>query len=1061
MSRSKRSSRTTPDAGPAGPRPAGAVAEPARFAEALAASVAAAPTGVVIADPNLPDCPIVFANPAFHRITGYPPEEVIGRNCRFLQGAGTDPAALAEIRRAMAERRPVDVRLVNYRRDGQRFVNELHISPVIGEGGRLNYLLGIQHDVTERVRAENAARRAQRAEAQARRAAERASAEKSDFLAFVSHEVRTPLNGVLGTLSLLLDTPLDAEQRAYAETARRSGETLLWTVNELLDLSRIEAGRLELEDIAFDPGEPVRDVLALQAAAAADKGLRLSASLDAALPPRLMGDPRRLRQVLLNLVDNAVKFTAAGAVEMKLARAGDRLAVEVRDTGTGIPPALRRRLFRRFQQADAGTARRHGGSGLGLMICRRLVGLMGGQIGVESEPGAGSVFRFDLPLRPAAPDAPAPAPATPAEHPARRLAGDAPFARLLLAEDSEASQLVAAAILRKAGYEVDLVRDGAGAVEAAASGAYDAVLMDVRMPGLDGHAATRRIRALPGPAGRVRILALTASAMPGDVQRSLGAGMDAHLTKPVDRSGLLGAVAALLAAVPHRPRVAAPAAEPGPAHALLVRETLEELRAAVGPGRLPDLVGVFAAETLTRVRRLREEPGLPAVEQEAHALQSAAGTFGAAALREAGTALERAASSGDATGVAAVVRDLPRLVDCTLHALARACRGDRGRPRIARPAPDGGGRPAGPALWRLPRFCPNRAARYPWGFRRGGWRDDAPARHPSWACRRRAGAVRLAPAFGRHRRARGRHPDRPRPGGRAGRRLRRPRRARPGARAGAGGRAPRRGAGRRRRDHRGQPLRRLHRRRWAAAAAAARRRRPCAAGRRQPRPVRAAPLAGGGRQPAARRAGGAPGRAPEPAAAPGPARPRRAGGRGAAGDRDARPRRDLGAAARRHGRGSRGHGRRGGCRRADRPRHPGPAGGARARAGLRLRRCVRGARSGPAGRALPRRGAARPGAARAGGGAARGGGGAPRAGAAGAAGADLGQFGRAVAWRRPPLDRGGAPGRRIRHAPRGGRGRQRQPGRAVPGLGCRAGLSRMAAAAAGLAGRLSAAASAP
>ena len=664
MSRSKRSSPTTSERAEAAAAQQ-AAADALRFAEALAASVAAAPTGVVISDPNLPDCPIVFANPAFHRITGYPPEEVIGRNCRFLQGPGSDPAAVAAIRQALAAARPIDIRLVNYRRDGKRFVNELHISPVHDAAGKLLYFMGIQHDVTERVRAEEAARRA-------RRAAERASAEKSDFLAFVSHEVRTPLNGVLGTLSLLLDTALDAEQRAYAETARRSGETLLWTVNELLDLSRIEAGKLELEELAFDPGQPVREVLALQAAAAADKGLRLTASLDAALPPRVMGDPRRLRQVLLNLVDNAIKFTAAGAVDIRVARNADRIEVEVRDTGAGIPAQLRRRLFRRFQQADAGTARRHGGSGLGLMICRRLVGLMGGEIGVESEEGRGSVFRFDLPLRPAPEDAPMLPVLSPAEAPARRAAGDAPFARLLLVEDSEASQLVAAAILRKAGYEVDLARDGETAVEAAASGSYDAILMDVRMPGLDGYEATRRIRALDGAAGRVRILALTASAMPGDIQRSLAAGMDAHLTKPVDRAGLLGAVAALLAAVPARPRAPAPVAEPGPSHALLVRETLEELRAAVGPGRLPDLLGVFAAETLARVRRLSEDPPLAAVEAEAHALQSAAGTFGAAALREAGTALERAAASGDAQGVGAVVRDLPRLVDRTLHALSRA-----------------------------------------------------------------------------------------------------------------------------------------------------------------------------------------------------------------------------------------------------------------------------------------------------------------------------------------------------------------------------------------------------
>jgi hypothetical protein len=618
----------------------------------LAAAVAAAPTGVVVSDPRLPDCPIVYANPAFHRLTGYAPEEVIGRNCRFLQGPGTDPAAIAAIRAAIAAASPIDITLVNHRKNGRRFQNELHISPVFGPDGRVSAFLGIQHDVTARLRAEAGERRA-------RARAERANAEKSDFLAFVSHEVRTPLNGVLGTLSLLLDTPLTAEGRAYAETARRSGETLLWTVNEVLDLSRIEAGRLELEDIAFRPAAVAEEVVALERKLAADKGLGLSVSLDPVLPAWVMGDPARLRQVLLNLVDNAVKFTASGTVELRSCREGDRIVFEVEDTGPGIPAALRHRLFHRFQQADAGTARRHGGSGLGLMICRRLVGLMGGTIGVSSRPGEGSLFRFDLPLRPA--DPPEVAAALPAE-PA------VPGGCLLLAEDSEASQLVAASILRKAGYVVDLARDGEEAVTAARARTYDAILMDVRMPVLDGYAATARIRALPGPAGRVPILALTASAMPGDAMRCLAAGMTAHLAKPVDRARLLSAIAALVGAG----RAESPTRDPGPAHALLARETLEELRAALGPGRLPDLVGIFAAETLGRLRRLTPDAPLPALRDEAHALHAAAATFGAAALREVAAALEAAAETGDAPAAAALLLTLPDLVERTLHALSRA-----------------------------------------------------------------------------------------------------------------------------------------------------------------------------------------------------------------------------------------------------------------------------------------------------------------------------------------------------------------------------------------------------
>ncbi|SFK98615.1 PAS domain S-box-containing protein [Falsiroseomonas stagni DSM 19981] len=644
------------------------------FPAVLAAAAAAAPTGIVIADPTLPDCPIIFANPAFHRITGYPPEAVIGRNCRFLQGPGTDPAALATIRAAVREARPLDIRLVNYRRDGRRFVNELHLSPVFGPDGALRHILGIQHDVTERVAAEQAARTATRAAERARRAAERASEEKSEFLAFMSHEVRTPLNGVLGTLSLLTDTTLDAEQRAYVDTARRCGDTLLWTVNEILDLSRIEAGRLVLEEIAFDLDQPVRDVLALQAAAAAEKGIGLCARIDPGLPKRVVGDPQRLRQVLMNLADNAVKFTAAGAVEIRLARFADRLVVEVQDSGCGISPSLRRRLFQRFQQADSGTARRHGGSGLGLMICRRLVGLMGGTIAVESEAGAGSVFRFDLPLVAAVdqPAGPSPAllvPDAPAPPAPRRPPDGASRGRLLLAEDGEASQLVAAAMLRRAGFAVDLVTDGVEAVAAAARGSYDVILMDVRMPGLDGYAATARIRALPGEAALVPILAFTAAAMPGDVERCLAAGMDGHLPKPVDREALVGTVAALMERRPRRP---APGPEPGPAHSLLDRATLEELRGALGPGRLPDLIAIFVAETEARLGRLLAAPALPVLEEEAHSLQAAAGTFGAAALREAALALEAASRAGDRARADSLLAALPGLVERSLAALTRA-----------------------------------------------------------------------------------------------------------------------------------------------------------------------------------------------------------------------------------------------------------------------------------------------------------------------------------------------------------------------------------------------------
>jgi PAS domain S-box-containing protein len=629
------------------------------FGRVLAAAVASAPTGVVISDPNLPDCPIVFANPAFFAITGYPASEVLGRNCRFLQGPDTDPKAVAQLRRAIMEARPIALELINHRRDGRRFVNELRVSPVFDTTGRLACFVGIQHDVTERAKAE-------RATARARRAAERANAEKSAFLAFMSHEIRTPLNGVLGTVSLLLDTGLDAEQRAYAETARRCGEAMLHTLNEILDLSRVESGRLALERTPFALADPVREVLDLLAPAVAEKGIRLHATLDPALPARVVGDPGRLRQVLLNLADNAVKFTSQGQVEISLAAREGRLVASVSDTGIGMSPAVQARLFRRFQQGEASHARRFGGSGLGLMICKKLVELMGGQIAVESIPGQGSSFTFDLPLVPVADSGTPPGHLSPAPVAARVPPGAR--GRLLLAEDGQANTLVAAAILRKAGYSVDLARDGAEAVAAASSGTYDLVLMDVRMPGMDGFAATAAIRAIKGPASRVPILALTASVLPQDVDRCLAAGMDGHVAKPLDRERLLLAVGGVLEARPRRPRAVAPPPEPQRAPPLLDRETLEELRAAVGPGRLPRLLGVFAEETRGRLARMQAASELRAIEDEAHSLTSAAGTFGAAALREAAAAIEEAALRGERGELATRLAALPGLVEATLAA---------------------------------------------------------------------------------------------------------------------------------------------------------------------------------------------------------------------------------------------------------------------------------------------------------------------------------------------------------------------------------------------------------
>ncbi|MFY9825170.1 MAG: two-component regulator propeller domain-containing protein [Thermoanaerobaculia bacterium] len=511
-----------------------------------------------------------------------------------------------------------------------------------------------------------------RAEA-ARREAEQADSAKSAFLANMSHEIRTPMNAVIGLSSVLLGTPMNPDQQQYVETIRGSGEALLGLLNDILDFSKVEAGALEIEETPFDIRHCLLDAIELLAAEAIRKGLEVDCTVDDSVPGAVVSDPTRLRQILVNLLGNAVKFTAAGGISLSLDAVpvdGDlvELRFQVRDTGIGIPPERMDRLFKPFSQADPSSTRLYGGSGLGLAISQRLAIKLGGSMGVESEPGQGSVFHFTIRCQratgavasvlesrsPEALDAPDP-----------QLAERLPL-RILVAEDNSVNQRVALLLLERLGYSADVAGNGYEVLAALHRQPYDVVLMDVQMPDMDGLEATRRIQSEWPENQRPRVVAMTASALVADRNACLSAGMDGFLSKPVLIRELQAALRSV--AAPAAPTPAPLPALPGEPPLLdpVYLDRLRQLEEAGGRSIVGEIVDSFLGEAPRRLSRMREVLAAgdgAALSFAAHSLKGGSAQLGALRLAALSHALDLRARESDFAGAAGIFAEIEREVE--------------------------------------------------------------------------------------------------------------------------------------------------------------------------------------------------------------------------------------------------------------------------------------------------------------------------------------------------------------------------------------------------------------
>ena len=512
--------------------------------------IANSPIGIIVLDQR---GNVELTNTAFQKLFLHDPS------------GGHIDSAFTEAREATAASaqvlagRPFRGTVQRQRRDGKILDLDLQAVPLMVNGVQRG-ALGIYTDITEQIKASEA----QREYAQslrrmvtelsiAKEAAETANRTKSEFLANMSHEIRTPMNGIIGMTELALGTKTTPEQREYLGMVKSSADSLLSVINDILDFSKIEAGKLDIESVDFSLRNTLGEVTSTLRVRAQQKGLKFACHIPLELPDALIGDPSRLRQIVINLLGNALKFTAKGEVTVRVAMEAETadqavFHFSVTDTGIGIPQEKQKLIFEAFTQSDSSTTREYGGTGLGLSISSRLVALMGGNIWVESQPGEGSTFhfklRFGLQKFPASALLPADRPG-PAQAPTR----DQRRFKILLAEDNPVNQKVAVRFLQKKGHTVVVAESGKKALDAWRKQTFDIILMDIQMPEMDGFEATARIREHEKSTSKhIPIIALTAHAMVGDRERCLAAGLDDYVSKPIDADDLFAAIQRLLPA---------------------------------------------------------------------------------------------------------------------------------------------------------------------------------------------------------------------------------------------------------------------------------------------------------------------------------------------------------------------------------------------------------------------------------------------------------------------------------------------------------------------------------